>query len=165
MIQEVVDIAHENAQTNGGKFSVTHSMEDDFKDADIVYPKSWAPMAVMQSRTKFLMKGDKNSLRDLETACLQNNAKYKHWECDEDKMILTKHGEALYMHCLPADISGVSCKSGEVQKEVFEKYRIKTYIEAGYKPYIIAAMILANRFSNPADTLTNIIMKNQKRVF
>jgi knotted carbamoyltransferase YgeW len=164
LIPEVVDIAHENAQANGGIFKITHSMEDAFKDADIVYPKSWAPMAVMQNRTKFLMKGDKNSLRDLETACLQNNAKYKHWECDEDKMKLTKNGEALYMHCLPADISGVSCKSGEVQKEVFEKYRIKTYIEAGYKPYIIAAMILANRFSNPAETLAKIIANDQKRI-
>ena len=165
LIPEVVDIAHENAQANGGIFKITHSMEDAFKDADIVYPKSWAPMAVMQNRTKFLMKGDKNSLRDLETACLQNNAKYKHWECDENKMKLTKNGEALYMHCLPADISGVSCKSGEVQKEVFEKYRIKTYIEAGYKPYIIAAMILANRFSDPAETLAKIVMKDQMRIF
>ncbi|MCK7520842.1 MAG: hypothetical protein MZV64_25690 [Ignavibacteriales bacterium] len=31
----------------------------------------------------------------------------------------------------------------------FEQYRIKTYQEAGYKPYIIAAMMFANRFENP----------------
>jgi len=165
LIPEVVNIAHEYAQSNGGSFKVTHSMDDAFKDADIVYPKSWAPMAVMQKRTKYLTSGDKNSLRDLETACLQNNAKFKDWECTEEKMKLTKDGEALYMHCLPADISGVSCKSGEVQKEVFEKYRIKTYIEAGYKPYIIAAMILVNRFNKPADILADLIKKNQQRVF
>ena len=29
-------------------------------------------------------------------------------------MKLTKGGKALYLHCLPADISGVSCKEGEV---------------------------------------------------
>lgn len=165
LMPEIVGLARNNAQSYGGSFRVSNSMEEAFADADIVYPKSWAPMAVMQNRTKFLIKGDNNSLRDLEIACLQNNAKYKHWECDEEKMKLTKNGEALYMHCLPADISGVSCESGEVQKEVFEKYRIKTYIEAGYKPYIIAAMILVNRFNDPAGTLANIIMKNQKRVF
>jgi ornithine carbamoyltransferase len=68
------------------------------------------------------------------------------------------------MHCLPADISGVSCESGEVQKEVFEKYRIKTYVEAAYKPYIIAAMMLANRFSDPAGTMAAKIKNAQQRV-
>jgi ornithine carbamoyltransferase len=68
------------------------------------------------------------------------------------------------MHCLPADISGVSCKDGEVEADIFEKYRIRTYLEAGYKPYIIAAMMLANRFENPADVLTGILERRKKRV-
>jgi knotted carbamoyltransferase YgeW len=164
LIPEIVDIAHENAQTYGGSFKVSHSMEEAFADADIVYPKSWAPMAVMQKRTRYLKKNDTSSLRDLETACLQNNAKFIDWECTEDKMKLTKNGNALYMHCLPADISGVSCKAGEVQKEVFEKHRIKTYIEAGYKPYIIAAMMLANRFNDPADIMAAIVQNAKKRI-
>jgi len=74
-------------------------------------------------------------------------------------MNLTKNKSALYMHCLPADITGVSCEQGEVQKEVFEKYRIQTYIEAGYKPYIIASMILNNRFKYPSELLTKIELK------
>jgi ornithine carbamoyltransferase len=65
-------------------------------------------------------------------------------------------GEALYMHCLPADISGVSCEKGEVSAAVFENYRIATYKEAGYKPYIIAAMMLTNRFENVADLFENL---------
>jgi knotted carbamoyltransferase YgeW len=164
LIPEIVDIAHENANNYGGNFKVSHSMDEAFAGADIVYPKSWAPMAVMQKRTGYLKKGDTSSLRDLEIACLQNNAKFMDWECTEEKMKLTKNGEALYMHCLPADISGVSCKSGEVHKEVFEKYRIKTYVEAGYKPYIIAAMIFANRFKDPASTLTKILDIKKERV-
>ena len=165
LIPEIVDIAHKNAHIYGGSFKVSHSMDETFNGADIVYPKSWAPMAVMQKRTGYLKDGDTSSLRDLETACLQNNAKFMDWECTEDKMKRTKNGEALYMHCLPADISGVSCKAGEVQKEVFEKYRIKTYIEAGYKPYIIAAMIFANRFQDPASTLMKMLKRKQGRVF
>ena len=45
-------------------------------------------------------------------------------------MNLTQDGKALYMHCLPADITDVSCKAGEVSAEVFEQYRIPTYHEA-----------------------------------
>lgn len=45
------------------------------------------------------------------------------------------------MHCLPADISGVSCKEGEVVASVFDHYRDPLYREASYKPYVIAAMI------------------------
>jgi len=67
------------------------------------------------------------------------------------------------MHCLPADISGVSCKEGEVEKQVFEKYRIPTYIEAGYKPYIISAMILTSLFKNIPGTLEKILDNNIER--
>ncbi len=80
-------------------------------------------------------------------------------------MNLTANGEALYMHCLPADISGVSCEHGEVQKEVFEKYRHQTWIEAGYKPYVIAAMILTNRFRNPGALLRYLSQRNGPRYF
>ena len=76
----------------------------------------------------------------------------------------TTDGEALYMHCLPADISDVSCKEGEVEAEVFEKYRIKTYHEAGFKPYIIASMMFANKFKNPVAVLQGILNSGAKRV-
>jgi ornithine carbamoyltransferase len=68
------------------------------------------------------------------------------------------------MHCLPADISEISCKQGEVSMEVFEQYRIPTYVQAGYKPYIIAAMMLTNRFNDPAGVLEKLLAKNQNRV-
>ena len=68
------------------------------------------------------------------------------------------------MHCLPADISGVSCARGEVQDRVFERYRIETYQEAGYKPYIIAAMILAAQFADPASVLEGIARRRECRI-
>lgn len=79
-------------------------------------------------------------------------------------MKLTKGGEALYMHCLPADISGVSCKEGEVTEGVFEKYRIATYKEASWKPYIISAMILARKFPQPALVLEQLLKNARKRI-
>jgi ornithine carbamoyltransferase len=76
----------------------------------------------------------------------------------------TKKGRALYMHCLPADITGVSCERGEVSQGVFEKYRIATYKEAGWKPYIIAAMILARRYAEPARVLRQLLVDARPRM-
>ncbi|OIP03092.1 MAG: knotted carbamoyltransferase YgeW [Bacteroidetes bacterium CG2_30_32_10] len=164
LIPDVLQVASKNAQENGGRFKVVNSMEEAFKDADIVYPKSWAPYAVMQRRTDLLKNSDKEGLKLLEQECLANNARFKNWECTEEMMKLTNQGNALYMHCLPADISGISCNEGEVSAKVFEKYRIETYKEAGYKPYIIAAMMLTNRFENPVKLLKKLNKKNTKRV-
>lgn len=153
LIPEVV----EQAKSYNKNFKVVNSMDEAFNDADIVYPKSWAPFYVMQRRTELLKKSDKDGLKELEKECLANNAKHKDWECDGKKMKLTKGGEALYMHCLPADITDVSCKAGEVSKDVFEKYRIHTYKEASFKPFLIAAMIYLTRMENPYQTLEKII--------
>ena len=164
LIPDVLQVASKNAQENGGRFKVVNTMEEAFKDADIVYPKSWAPYAVMQRRTDLLKNSDKDGLKLLEQECLANNARFKNWECTEEMMKLTNQGNALYMHCLPADISEISCNEGEVSAKVFEKYRIETYKEAGYKPYIIAAMMLTNRFENPVKLLKKLNKKNTKRV-
>ena len=71
-------------------------------------------------------------------------------------MKLTKGGKALYMHCLPADITRVSCAQGEVAKDVFERYRLATYREAGQKPFVIAAMIFLARVKDPVETLLRL---------
>ncbi len=164
LIPEVTELAGKQAETCGGSFRVVNSMEEAFTGADIVYPKSWAPFHVMQQRTDLLRNNNHAGLKDLEKECLANNARFKDWECTEEKMKLTKEGKALYMHCLPADISGVSCKEGEVAASVFERYRVPLYKQAGFKPYIIAAMILANRFENPAAAMRNIEHRGRNRI-
>ncbi|MFZ4618649.1 MAG: knotted carbamoyltransferase YgeW [Rectinemataceae bacterium] len=157
LIPDVVALSKKQAAASGGSFAHVNSMEAAFKDADIVYPKSWAPYNVMQQRVPLLHEGNAAGLKDLEKACLANNAKFTNWECDEAKMKLTKDGKALYMHCLPADITDVSCKQGEVAASVFDRYRDATYVEAGYKPYIIAAMILLGKKKDPVATLSHLI--------
>jgi ornithine carbamoyltransferase len=164
LIQDVVELAGKNATTSGGKFRIVNSMDEAFSNADIVYPKSWAPFSVMQRRTELLKTNDKEGLKSLEQECLANNARFKSWECTEEKMLLTKGGKALYMHCLPADISGVSCKEGEVAESVFDRYRIETYKEAGFKPYIIAAMIFNNKFKDAASMLSIINERGTRRI-
>ena len=157
LIPDVVELAKKNSAKCGGKFEVVSSMEEAFRGADVVYPKSWAPYAVMQRRTPLLKQGDCDGLKALEKKCLANNARFKNWECDEKKMKLTRGGEALYLHCLPADISGVSCAQGEVSAGVFEKHRIATYREASFKPFVIAAMIFLARVKSPLAALGKLL--------
>ena len=164
LIPEIVDIAGKNAKKSGGSFKVSNSMSEAMRNADIVYPKSWAPYKVMEQRTELLKKGDKQGLVELEKTCLNHNAKHKDWEYNKEMMKLTRKKDALYMHCLPADISGVSCKNGEVAADVFDKYRLMTYREAGYKPYIIAAMMLTYRYDNPAKVLKAMLKEPYPRV-
>lgn len=164
LIPEVIETARKNAKASGGSFTQVTSMSEAFTGADIVYPKSWASYKVMQKRTDLLRAEDHNGLKVLEQECLAQNAQHKDWHCDDAMMKKTKGGDALYMHCLPADISGVSCKEGEVSEAVFEKYRIATYKEASWKPYIIAAMIVARKFSNPGAVLEQLMKEGKKRV-
>ena len=165
LIPEVVQLSRDQAEASGGMLTVGHSMDSAFAGADIVYPKSWAPFDVMRKRVPLLHAGDQAGLKDLEKSCLANNAKFKDWECTEDKMKLTKGGKALYMHCLPAGITDVSCKAGEVAASVFDRYRDDTYREASYKPYVIAAMILLGKFKDPAALLGSMLTRGTAREF
>ena len=163
VMDEVIEVAKKNAAEQGGKFVITNSMEEAFKDADVVYPKSWAPFKAMEERTELYGNGDFDGIKALEKRLLAQNAEHKDWECTEEMMKLTKDGKAMYMHCLPADISGVSCKEGEVAASVFDRYRDPLYKEASYKPYIIAAMIFLAKVKDPAAKLLELEQKSTKR--
>ncbi len=164
VIPEIETVAAANAKASGGSFTVSSSMAEAFRDAYIVYPKSWAPYHVMQERTPLLQANDRDALKSLEKRCLENNARFRSWECTDEKMKLTRGGQALYMHCLPADITDVSCSAGEVSRAVFERYRVETYKEASWKPYTIAAMILLSKTDDAAGTLERLLQGNQARV-
>ncbi|MFW5707292.1 MAG: knotted carbamoyltransferase YgeW, partial [Bacteroidota bacterium] len=72
LIPDVMEIAVRQASEAGGSFNVVNSMEDAFQDADIVYPKSWAPFDVMGRRTELLIQRDTEGLKELEIECLTN---------------------------------------------------------------------------------------------
>ena len=157
LIPETHDIAGRHAQASGGSFTQVHSMAEAFEGADIVYPKSWAPYEVMQRRTAYLRAGDSAKLDALETECIAQNDRYKGWECNDELMARTRGGKALYMHCLPADITDVNCKAGEVTANVFERHRLATYHEASHKPYVIAAMMMLTRCAKPGRVLAELL--------
>ncbi|MBS4956274.1 MAG: knotted carbamoyltransferase YgeW [Clostridium celatum] len=163
VMEEVEEIAMKNAKESGGSFTKTNSMAEAFKDADVVYPKSWAPFSAMEKRTDLYAQGDTEGINQLEKELLAQNANYKDWECTEELMKTTKEGKAIYLHCLPADITGVSCEEGEVEASVFDRYRKSLYKEASFKPYVIAAMIFLSKIKNPQETLKSLEEKGKER--
>ena len=156
IMDDVVDIARRQSEQSGGSLTISHDMKEAFRDADIVYPKSWAPFKAIEERTELYGNGDLDGIKALEKRLLAQNASHKDWECTEEMMKLTRNGKALYLHCLPADITGVSCEAGEVAASVFDRYRDPLYKQASFKPYIIAAMIFLAKVKDPAAKLIEL---------
>ena len=163
VMPEVEEIAKKNAAATGGSYKKVATMEEAFDGADIVYPKSWAPFAAMEKRTNLYAEGDADGIKALEKELLAQNADHKDWCCTEELMKTTKDGKALYLHCLPADINDVSCKDGEVEASVFDRYRTPLYKEASYKPYIIAAMIFLAQVKDPVRALMEMDKSDAER--
>ena len=163
LLPEIIDQAKQQAKQSGGSFLIDFSIESAFQNADVVYPKSWAPYVVMEERSRLLEQSDQPGLAQLEQRCLELNRRYMDWQCTEELMAQTNN--ALYLHCLPADISGVSCESGEVSAAVFDRFKTPLYRQAGNKPYIIAAIILCQRFRNPGEILHKLALAGSSRLF
>jgi len=99
LVGDTLETASRFAKASGGSFAVTDSMAAAFENADVVYPKSWAPAAVMRERTRILHSGEKDKLKELEREALASNARHTDWECTEAMMRGTKGGA---VHALPA---------------------------------------------------------------
>ena len=165
VMPQVEQLAAKQAQESGGSFRRASSMAEAFAGADVVYPKSWASFSAMEERTALYGKGDFDGINALEKRLLAQNAEHKDWECTEELMKTTKDGKAVYLHCLPADITDVSCKTGEVAASVFDRYRDSLYQEASNKPYIIAAMIFLAKVKDPVATLDAMMKQGAPRWF
>jgi N-acetylornithine carbamoyltransferase len=100
--------AQANAVRGGGKFRLVDDMDEAFRDADVVIPKSWGCLDTMGSRPE-------ESLRIAK--------QYTNWICDARRMSLAER-HALYMHPLPAD------RGNEVTDEVIDGPRSVVYAEA-----------------------------------
>ena len=154
LMPELVKQAGVYAKESGATFTQAHTMEEAFEGADIVIPKSWAPYAAMEKRTKLYAAGDQEGIDKLEKELLAQNATHKDWCCTQKLMETTAKGQdTIYMHPLPADINGVSCEHGEVENEVFDYHRDGLYMEASYKPYAVAAMVFLQKAKDPIATL------------
>ena len=93
-------------------------MEEAFRDADIIYPKSWGAL--------------ETTIDPEEGAKIIS--KYEHWITDERKMALAKE-DAIFMHPLPAD------RNIEVTDEVMDGPNSVIFDEAENKMYIAEAVM------------------------
>jgi len=145
LIDEPMAAAAANARASGGSFRVVASMDEAFAGAHAVYPKSWGPWDLMQERVEANQKGDKARMADIEKRALERNAGHRDWICDERRMGLTK--DAIYLHCLPADIGA------EVSPGVMERFRVEVAREANKKVYVIMALLAAAKVEDLASRL------------
>jgi ornithine carbamoyltransferase len=137
--------AAEGAAASGGSFRVIDDMDEAFTGAQAVYPKSWGPQALMRERVTANRAGDKDAMRDIEQRALANNAEHRSWICDERRMAQTD--DALYLHCLPADIGA------EVSPGVMEQFRVAVAREANKKVYVIMALLATAKVPDLAAVL------------
>lgn len=86
LMQPIVDDARANAEESGGSFEIVNDMDEAFRNADVVYPKSWGV----------------ESLFGAPERALEISRKYTNWICNAERMSLARKS-AIYMHCLPAD--------------------------------------------------------------
>src|SRR5664279_5473493 len=103
----IMDQAREQARKYGTGFEVVDDMDAAFKDADVIYAKSWGAM---------VHTADEKQGADIIK-------KYSSWITDERRMKLAKE-DAIYMHPLPAD------RNIEVTDGVIDSAQSVVYDEA-----------------------------------
>ena len=108
LMPETVEAAFENARRGGGKFTMVDNMDEAFRDADVVIPKSWGCLDTMGAKPE-------ESLRIAR--------QYTGWICDAERLKLARP-DVLYMHPLPAD------RGNEVTDEVIDGPNSVVYPEA-----------------------------------
>jgi N-acetylornithine carbamoyltransferase len=86
LLPEVLEQAAAFSRAAGGSFEVGDDFDAGFRDADVVYPKSWGCMLTTPAAEESARIG----------------ASYASWIADERRMGLAKP-DAMYLHCLPAD--------------------------------------------------------------
>ncbi|MEX2310185.1 MAG: ornithine carbamoyltransferase [Pirellulales bacterium] len=139
LIDRTVEAARSNAAKGGGKFELLDDMDAAFKDADIVYPKSWGVYDLMLERQNAKTKEE---VAKNQAACLAINAKYKNWICDERRMKLAKKS-AVYMHCLPAD------RGSEVTDSVIDGPQSIVFQEAENRLHTAKAIMASTMRERP----------------
>jgi ornithine carbamoyltransferase len=103
----VIEKARGNAERNGGSLTITHDMEEAYRDADVVIPKNWGSWVSNQST-------------EVVDDLLES---YKGWKCTE-KMMELAGKDVVYMHALPAD------RGNEVEDSVIDGPHSVVYDEA-----------------------------------
>src|SRR5258707_3063863 len=118
LMPDIVQQAQDNAKMSGGSLDISNDFDSGFKDADILYPKSWGALLTTTDNAESARIGKK----------------YTDWICDTKRMKLAKE-HAIYMHCLPAD------RNIEVADEVIDRPQSVVYDEAENRLHVQKAVM------------------------
>jgi len=127
LMPETVAAARANAASGGGDFRIVDSMDEAFRDADVVIPKSWGCLDTMGT----------NPAESLRIA-----KQYTHWICHAERLKLAK-SDVLYMHPLPAD------RGNEVTDEVIDGPNSVVYQEAENRLHTAKAIMALTMADEP----------------
>ncbi len=126
LMPEVLQLAEQNAREGGGSFRIVDDMDEAFRDAHVVYPKSWGPLMVTQDPA------------EVEAMAAQ----HQDWRATVARMKLA-HERAIYMHCMPVD------RGHEVDDEVIDGPQSVIYDQAENRLHIqkaLMALTMGGRF-------------------
>jgi N-acetylornithine carbamoyltransferase len=118
LMPDIVQQARDNVRKFGGSFEILDDFDAGFKDADIVYPKSWGALLTTADNAESAKIGKQ----------------YTDWITDDRRMALAKP-EAIYMHCLPAD------RNIEVSDSVIDGPNSVVYDEAENRLHVQKAVM------------------------
>ena len=118
LMPDIVQQAKDNVRKFGGSFEVLDDFDAGFKDADIVYPKSWGALLTTADNAESAKIGKQ----------------YTDWITDDRRMALARP-EAIYMHCLPAD------RNIEVSDSVIDGPNSVVYDEAENRLHVQKAVM------------------------
>jgi len=118
LMPDIVQQAADNARYAGGSFEIMHDMDEGFKGADVLYPKSWGCWVTTEDQAESVEIGKK----------------YTDWITDERRMSLAQR-DAIYMHCLPAD------RNIEVTDGVIDGRQSVVYDEAENRLHVQKAVM------------------------
>ena len=151
LAEDALATAQRQAAASGGAFTVCDDMDEAFRDAEAVYPKSWGPHDLMLERVEANRARDAARMKAIEARALARNADHRDWICDERRMGLTRGGDALYLHCLPADIGA------EVAPGVMARHRVNVARQANKKLFVIMALLAVAKVPGLAHRLEELV--------
>jgi len=126
LIPRTVEDAQRFAKESGAKFKIVHNMDEAFKGAHVVYPKSWGCHQFLYEQGVSEEEKKKIGMEYLN--------KYKNWVCTEKRMKLAKK-EAIYMHPLPAD------RGAEVEDAVIDGNQSVVFDQAENRLHTVKAIL------------------------
>jgi ornithine carbamoyltransferase len=118
LMPRALEAAKRNAEAAGTKFEILYDMNAAFKDADILYPKSWGPITVTED------------VKEVEEMAARNTG----WCATAARMKLAKK-HAIYMHCMPVD------RGHEVEDAVIDGPQSVIYDQAENRLHVQKALL------------------------